>query len=167
MKSVLIVTDAWHPQINGVVRSLERVTEVMTARGKLDGVPLRTNFVKFGLAVVRPEYQTNGLGRLQEAEIRLREREPVKKLEDKVSKAAAVARADSRGAVRQIKEVGSGREAHGGTVNGTDTDCRVRGVLQVDDVETCETVPTACLVEDLRRLHWSRDESDGHHGHRN
>ena len=33
MKSVLIVTDAWHPQINGVVRSLERVTEVMTARG--------------------------------------------------------------------------------------------------------------------------------------
>lgn len=33
MKSVLIVTDAWHPQINGVVRSLERVAEVMTARG--------------------------------------------------------------------------------------------------------------------------------------
>lgn len=33
MQSVLIVTDAWHPQINGVVRSLERVTEVMKARG--------------------------------------------------------------------------------------------------------------------------------------
>ncbi len=33
MKSVLIVTDAWHPQINGVVRSLERVSEIMTARG--------------------------------------------------------------------------------------------------------------------------------------
>jgi glycosyltransferase involved in cell wall biosynthesis len=33
VKSVLVVTDAWHPQINGVVRSLERVTEVMTARG--------------------------------------------------------------------------------------------------------------------------------------
>src|SRR5690606_14298545 len=33
VKSILIVTDAWHPQINGVVRSLARVTEVMTARG--------------------------------------------------------------------------------------------------------------------------------------
>ncbi len=33
MNSVLIVTDAWHPQINGVVRSLERVIEIMIARG--------------------------------------------------------------------------------------------------------------------------------------
>jgi glycosyltransferase involved in cell wall biosynthesis len=33
IRTVLIVTDAWHPQINGVVRSLERVTEIMTARG--------------------------------------------------------------------------------------------------------------------------------------
>ena len=33
MKSVLIVTDAWYPQINGVVRSLERVGEEMTRRG--------------------------------------------------------------------------------------------------------------------------------------
>jgi glycosyltransferase involved in cell wall biosynthesis len=33
VESVLIVTDAWHPQINGVVRSLERVSEIMTARG--------------------------------------------------------------------------------------------------------------------------------------
>ena len=33
MKSVLIVTDAWHPQINGVVRSLERISEVLIARG--------------------------------------------------------------------------------------------------------------------------------------
>jgi glycosyltransferase involved in cell wall biosynthesis len=33
VKSILIVTDAWHPQINGVVRSLERVSEVLTARG--------------------------------------------------------------------------------------------------------------------------------------
>jgi glycosyltransferase involved in cell wall biosynthesis len=33
VNSVLIVTDAWHPQVNGVVRSLERVSEIMTARG--------------------------------------------------------------------------------------------------------------------------------------
>jgi glycosyltransferase involved in cell wall biosynthesis len=32
-KTVLIVTDAWHPQINGVVRSIERVGEEMMARG--------------------------------------------------------------------------------------------------------------------------------------
>ncbi len=32
-KTVLIVTDAWHPQVNGVVRSIERVGEEMTARG--------------------------------------------------------------------------------------------------------------------------------------
>ncbi|MDP1731272.1 MAG: glycosyltransferase family 1 protein [Devosia sp.] len=32
-RSVLIVTDAWHPQINGVVRSLEQVAAQMTARG--------------------------------------------------------------------------------------------------------------------------------------
>ena len=32
-KTVLIVTDAWHPQINGVVRSIERVGEEMTRRG--------------------------------------------------------------------------------------------------------------------------------------
>jgi len=31
--TVLIVTDAWHPQINGVVRSIERVGEEMSARG--------------------------------------------------------------------------------------------------------------------------------------
>ena len=31
--TVLIVTDAWHPQINGVVRSLERVGEAMARRG--------------------------------------------------------------------------------------------------------------------------------------
>ncbi len=33
VKSVLIVTDAWHPQINGVVRSIERTSEQLTARG--------------------------------------------------------------------------------------------------------------------------------------
>ena len=32
-RSVLIVTDAWHPQVNGVVRSIERVAEQLTARG--------------------------------------------------------------------------------------------------------------------------------------
>lgn len=32
-KSVLIVTDAWHPQINGVVRSIERVVAEMLKRG--------------------------------------------------------------------------------------------------------------------------------------
>ena len=32
-KTVLIVTDAWHPQINGVVRSIERVGEEMARRG--------------------------------------------------------------------------------------------------------------------------------------
>jgi glycosyltransferase involved in cell wall biosynthesis len=33
LKSVLIVTDAWYPQINGVVRSLERVGDEMARRG--------------------------------------------------------------------------------------------------------------------------------------
>lgn len=33
MKKILIVTDAWHPQVNGVVRSLERVSEQIIARG--------------------------------------------------------------------------------------------------------------------------------------
>ncbi|ADZ69914.1 glycosyltransferase family 4 protein [Polymorphum gilvum] len=33
MTSILIVTDAWHPQINGVVRSLERTAEELRARG--------------------------------------------------------------------------------------------------------------------------------------
>lgn len=33
MKSLLIVTDAWRPQINGVVRTLERTIEDMHARG--------------------------------------------------------------------------------------------------------------------------------------
>ncbi|MGN6486220.1 MAG: glycosyltransferase family 4 protein [Devosia sp.] len=32
-RKVLIVTDAWHPQINGVVRSIERVVEEMLKRG--------------------------------------------------------------------------------------------------------------------------------------
>jgi glycosyltransferase involved in cell wall biosynthesis len=32
-KTVLIVTDAWHPQVNGVVRSIERIADEMTARG--------------------------------------------------------------------------------------------------------------------------------------
>lgn len=32
-KKVLIVTDAWHPQINGVVRSIERVGAEMARRG--------------------------------------------------------------------------------------------------------------------------------------
>ena len=32
-KTVLIVTDAWHPQINGVVRSIERVADEMVKRG--------------------------------------------------------------------------------------------------------------------------------------
>lgn len=31
--TVLIVTDAWHPQVNGVVRSIERVGEEMAKRG--------------------------------------------------------------------------------------------------------------------------------------
>ncbi|WP_420333008.1 glycosyltransferase family 4 protein [Roseibium sp.] len=33
MSSILIVTDAWHPQINGVVRSLERTAEALEATG--------------------------------------------------------------------------------------------------------------------------------------
>lgn len=33
MSSILIVTDAWHPQINGVVRSLERTAEALEAIG--------------------------------------------------------------------------------------------------------------------------------------
>lgn len=33
MSSILIVTDAWHPQINGVVRSLERTAEELEAVG--------------------------------------------------------------------------------------------------------------------------------------
>src|SRR5690606_16465735 len=33
LNSVLIVTDAWYPQINGVVRSLERVSDEMVRRG--------------------------------------------------------------------------------------------------------------------------------------
>lgn len=32
-KTVLIVTDAWHPQVNGVVRSIERIADEMTGRG--------------------------------------------------------------------------------------------------------------------------------------
>lgn len=32
-RSILIVTDAWHPQINGVVRSIERLAEQLEARG--------------------------------------------------------------------------------------------------------------------------------------
>lgn len=33
LKSILLVTDAWHPQVNGVVRSLERLREGLIARG--------------------------------------------------------------------------------------------------------------------------------------
>ncbi len=33
MSSILVVTDAWHPQINGVVRSLERTAEELRAIG--------------------------------------------------------------------------------------------------------------------------------------
>lgn len=33
MSSILIVTDAWHPQINGVVRSIERTAEELVAIG--------------------------------------------------------------------------------------------------------------------------------------
>ncbi|WP_417309876.1 glycosyltransferase family 4 protein [Devosia sp.] len=33
VKSVLIVTDAWRPQINGVVRSIERIVEELERRG--------------------------------------------------------------------------------------------------------------------------------------
>lgn len=32
-RTVLIVTDAWHPQVNGVVRSIERIVEQMVDRG--------------------------------------------------------------------------------------------------------------------------------------
>ncbi|EFO30820.1 glycosyl transferase [Roseibium sp. TrichSKD4] len=33
MTSILLVTDAWRPQINGVVRSLERMAEELQALG--------------------------------------------------------------------------------------------------------------------------------------
>lgn len=33
MTKILVVTDAWHPQINGVVRSLERTAQELTAMG--------------------------------------------------------------------------------------------------------------------------------------
>ncbi len=33
MKTILIVTDAWYPQINGVVRSLEKLAEVIREKG--------------------------------------------------------------------------------------------------------------------------------------
>ncbi|WP_428524134.1 glycosyltransferase family 4 protein [Roseibium sp.] len=33
MSSILVVTDAWHPQINGVVRSLERTADELRAMG--------------------------------------------------------------------------------------------------------------------------------------
>ncbi|MEN5278549.1 glycosyltransferase family 1 protein [Brucella sp. TWI432] len=33
MKKLVIVTDAWHPQVNGVVRTLTKCCELMTARG--------------------------------------------------------------------------------------------------------------------------------------
>jgi hypothetical protein len=33
MKKILIVTDAWRPQINGVVRSLERLSEELIKVG--------------------------------------------------------------------------------------------------------------------------------------
>ncbi|HHS83264.1 MAG TPA: hypothetical protein ENJ68_07070 [Devosia sp.] len=33
MKRILIVTDAWYPQINGVVRSLDRLAHVLRAQG--------------------------------------------------------------------------------------------------------------------------------------
>ncbi|OYR19108.1 glycosyltransferase family 4 protein [Brucella thiophenivorans] len=33
MKKLVIVTDAWHPQVNGVVRTLAKCCELMTARG--------------------------------------------------------------------------------------------------------------------------------------
>ena len=32
-RSVLIVTDAWHPQVNGVVRSIERTADELRKRG--------------------------------------------------------------------------------------------------------------------------------------
>ena len=32
-RTLLIVTDAWHPQVNGVVRSIERTIDVLVARG--------------------------------------------------------------------------------------------------------------------------------------
>lgn len=33
MKKIVIVTDAWHPQVNGVVRTLTKCCELMTERG--------------------------------------------------------------------------------------------------------------------------------------
>jgi glycosyltransferase involved in cell wall biosynthesis len=33
LKSILVVTDAWHPQVNGVVRSIEKIGEELTERG--------------------------------------------------------------------------------------------------------------------------------------
>jgi hypothetical protein len=33
MKRLVIVSDAWHPQVNGVVRTLTKLREQMEARG--------------------------------------------------------------------------------------------------------------------------------------
>lgn len=33
MKRLVIVSDAWHPQVNGVVRTLTQLREQMEARG--------------------------------------------------------------------------------------------------------------------------------------
>src|SRR5258705_325359 len=33
IRRILIVTDAWHPQVNGVVRTMERVSENLPALG--------------------------------------------------------------------------------------------------------------------------------------
>ena len=32
MKRILIVTDAWHPQVNGVVRTMQNVIDRLRAR---------------------------------------------------------------------------------------------------------------------------------------
>jgi hypothetical protein len=46
---ISIVTDAWHPQVNGVVRTLGRITEILKKRGHQVQIVTAAGRPTFGL----------------------------------------------------------------------------------------------------------------------
>ena len=46
---ISIVTDAWHPQVNGVVRTLARVTDILRQRGYTVQIVTADGYPTFGL----------------------------------------------------------------------------------------------------------------------
>jgi glycosyltransferase involved in cell wall biosynthesis len=68
IKTLLTVTDAWYPQVNGVVRSIERVSDVLNTRGVQTELITPLEYKTFPM----PGYDEIALSRTTSASVALR-----------------------------------------------------------------------------------------------